>query len=552
MLVVGVDFGTTNVRIATWDPGEPNSVPLPVEFGGATTMPAVIAFQRHQGGEVTTVVGADADQLVDGDNTVVVRNLKRWAFSHDPYVRWGLESKNIRWESWWDPENRAVNVWGNEFPVKELVKRILEEAFYHADLAGQSFEWRAGCPVHSGLDFRTELAQVMSELSGNEAKAGWVIEEPILFLVLALNLGTLSPGSYMVYDVGGGSFDCALAEVQEDRSMVVYAADGDPLLGGANIDELLKELLCFTGSISLLRLAKEQLTEATSEVPVDADTKISITDVETAVSRSRFLGSSLLPMRLAYITAKTIWKTEGTSPIAADVPSCKLGQLPTALGKDLNGIILFGGPTRSPVFLRWLQEKFGEDKVICPEDLVRGQVRDPHLTAISAGACYATMGAHNPLYTRRLPIKVTLRNAATGDSVEYTPYEHFARNFNPVRPFKSRNFVPQSSADADYHLSVADADGNVLIGRSIELKGNRQFTGGYDSPRVVIDSLGQIWVENCGQKWLEVGDPPWQTGRQREILQAKLEEQRKYEEQERGRTHRLITANPYGWQSGHA
>lgn len=65
-----------------------------------------------------------------------------------------------------------------------------------------------------------------------------MVEEPILFLVLAYRIEGLSAGSYLVYDLGGRSFDCALAEVKSDREelrLTVYAADGNPLLGGSDI-----------------------------------------------------------------------------------------------------------------------------------------------------------------------------------------------------------------------------------------------------------------------------------------------------------------------------
>ena len=552
MYVVGVDFGTTNVRIASWDSSDPNSVPQPVEFDGATTMPAVIAFQRQRGGEVSTVVGTDADSMEDGDNTLVVRNIKRWAVSHDEYVKWNLESKKIRWETWWNPENRSVHVWGHEFPVKELIKRILAEACRQAGLDGRSFEWRAGCPVHASLDYRTELAQVMSELSGSEPKVGWVVEEPILFLVLALNLGTLNPGSYMVYDVGGGSFDCALAEVEAGGRMVVYAADGDPLLGGANIDDMLKERLKFEGRPSLLRLAKEQLTEAQPTVLVDADTNLSLADVEHVVAQSRFLDYTMLPMRLAYIASKMIWKTEGISPIATNVPSCRLMELPKALRADLDGIILFGGPVMSPVFSKWLMEKFGRNNVKLPGDLVQGQIRDPHLTALSAGACYVSTGNYNPLYTSRLPVKVALRNTRTGHSVEYIPYKHFApRNINPVKPFISPCFAPQDGAEGSYQLTVDDVDGKNLIKKAVDINRVRRSATGKDSLRFMIDTLGRIWVGDEERMRMEIEEPPWQTGRQREVRRSIMEMQRQHEEREGGRVHRLVTENPYGWQSGH-
>ena len=50
------------------------------------------------------------------------------------------------------------------------------------------FEWRAGCPVHAGLDYRSELAEVLSGFGGSNM-VGSIIEEPVLFLELALRLG---------------------------------------------------------------------------------------------------------------------------------------------------------------------------------------------------------------------------------------------------------------------------------------------------------------------------------------------------------------------------
>ena len=70
MHIVGVDFGTTNVRLSLWDSSNPSDLPVPVRFDNATTMPAVVAFQRQLDGEVSSVVGIEADGLEDGDETV--------------------------------------------------------------------------------------------------------------------------------------------------------------------------------------------------------------------------------------------------------------------------------------------------------------------------------------------------------------------------------------------------------------------------------------------------------------------------------------------------
>ena len=583
MQVIGVDFGTTNVRIATWDSGSDlPPQPLPIGQVGGATMPAVIAFLREPGGNVQTIVGEEADRLSDGPDTVVLRNIKRWALSKDRFVAWHLESKKVDWPTWWNPDSRSVNVWGQDFPVKDLMKQILGEAFRRARDAGltDDFEWRAGCPVHAGLDYRTDLAEIMGEF-GKGNKVSSVIEEPILFLVLAHKLGKLTEGgSYLVFDVGGGSFDCALAEVESANRMVVYAAHGDPLLGGTNIDDMLREELNYTGPRDLLRLAKESLTLAAPTQVVPPNTNLSLTDLEKVLKESHFLDYTTLPMREVYISAKIVWKCEEPSPIATRVPSCRLGQLPAALDRDLDGIIIFGGPTKSPVFRDWLFDNFGVGNIKLAEDLLP-DITDPHLTGLSMGACYADPKETTPLVTNRLPAKVTLRNTSTGEKSEYLPYQHFAKDFNPIKPFVSETLPPQTGAAASYELVVADADGdeeppqpvnvvhppaNAVLARMPGVADpDENLRPGVRSPRLIIDTLGRVcvgnierhwapnerwWVEN-ERRWIEIDAPPWQTGWQREVLNDMLSRQKEFEESERERVHGLITQNPYGWQSGH-
>ena len=57
MQIVGVDFGTTNVRIASWDSSLEDVAPRPILVGqgDSYTMPAVVAFQREPGGGISTL-----------------------------------------------------------------------------------------------------------------------------------------------------------------------------------------------------------------------------------------------------------------------------------------------------------------------------------------------------------------------------------------------------------------------------------------------------------------------------------------------------------------
>ena len=236
--VVGVDFGTTNVRLATWDP-EQDRAPRSISIGAQNTaaMPAVIALELQPDGEIAKVVGEPADDLRDEENRrLVIRNIKRFALSGDSYVQWHLDVRNAhedtpKWPpSWWNPEAGCVQAWGRDFPVWELIGDILGEAFWRAGIQGE-YEWRAGCPVHSNFEYRMAFAQCLSQVTGRTGYANYIIEEPSLFLTAARRLGDLPLGAFLVYDFGGGSFDCALAELEGQDEMVIYGAEGHPLLG---------------------------------------------------------------------------------------------------------------------------------------------------------------------------------------------------------------------------------------------------------------------------------------------------------------------------------
>ncbi len=554
MKVVGVDFGTANIRVATWDSSQPDIPPRPclIGQGDATTMPAVIGFQKRRGRGFSTILGEDADNLGDSADTVVVRNIKRWALANDPFVFWNLGSRKTPQPPWWNQEARCVEVWGEQIPVQKVMYEILAEAFRRADLSGD-FVWRAGCPVHAGLDYRSELARTLSEFGGDNNVSS-VIDEPILFLALAQTVGSLSPGgSYMVFDLGGGSFDCALSEVDSEGRTVVYASHGDPLLGGSEIDRLLKEQLSYVGSDSLLRIAKEQLSPSNLTQPVDAGLSLSWADVENVLRKSRFVERTRLPMRETYISGKVIWKREeGASPIGS-IPGCRLEMLPGAFKKDLNGIILLGGPTKSPFIRERLSEIFGADMVIPAERLVPQDVPDPELTGLSLGACYSSEDHSNPLYVRRLPVRVTLQHLPTGDKVEYEPYQHFAYNFSPAKSFESDCLPTRAQADTEYVLSIEEADGTLLERRRIDFGKGGVSQSPVRSPRLVIDTFGRIGIANnkAGKPWVEIENPPWQTARQKNLLQDLFDRQRDYRLTEGARVHDMITENPFGWQAGH-
>lgn len=577
MQFVGIDLGTTNIRVSILDP-EKSAIPQPAEIGEGNSfiMPAVVAFRQEADGSVTPIIGEEADGEKGGPDVAVVRNLKRYALSEDSYVEETLELRSPDWwkgENWsWNRYSRSVEVFGQTFAVKDLFSRMLAEAFRRADVK-PGFEWTAGCPVHAGLLYRMELAQVVTELGGvGVARASRIVEEPVLFLTLANRLRRLPAGSYMVYDLGGGSFDCALAKVTDDSQQVeVYGAEGIPDLGGSYIDELLAGYLDYAeesdGSFNQLRLAKEGISPSNPERRLPGGKTLTWQMVEMAVAEGRFKPKSFESLRSGYRGAKEVWKREeanGHKDLQVSRWKEETGEVTFVwelawddMSADLDAVILCGGPTKSPLFKDALQERFKGLKIISASELIPPDIREPELTAISAGGCYLSAidgtapEEEHLTYINRLPVRIILEDLETKETVEYPPYQHLS---SITKPFD--NFVVGDLSELEddphslerYELTVLTPE-NVVLER---FKIDRSIDNRLISSRLclVVNHLGQIAVKQGSPKvpekeYLVLATPRWQTSLQLQAHSDILEQEQR---QEAERANRILDTED--WREG--
>ena len=582
MQVVGIDFGTSNVRIATWD-SEGDLPPQPKLIGAQDTpaMPAVVALERQDNGEIFVLTGEEADGLEDEDNRrIVIRNIKRIALSSDEYVQWHLAVRNAheaeaKWPpAWWNAEKSCVQAWGQEYPVWNLIGNLLEEAFWRANIQGV-YEWRAGCPVHSGYDYRRSLAETISRVTGIVGYHYNIIEEPTLFLTAARLLGELREGSYLVYDFGGGSFDCAVVELRESDELLIYGADGHPLLGGSDIDEGLDSTLKELGynvQFSLIRQAKESLNSSSPTYPIQNGPTLTLDDLNTVLKSGKFANKSVMVMRDAYICAKTLWsRGEGhDAPPVGEVLHRDGGRSRFVwqlgwedLEDDVDGIILFGGPTKAEYFREYVERVFGPDKVTAAAELLGG-VPDAAITGASVGACYSweSTSTHTSVvasYVNRLPVSVILEDKLTGEKAEYTPFEHFTKSprraFDAFQSEKSLTIIQEDLfQDGRYELTVAypNSDRTEILIPTTSVDGSTEERLIVDrfidtklidsSVRLVIDRFGQVALQQESQASsakieVIIEDSPWQTEQQRRYLVEKLEQDKKYRQEVTARIH---------------
>lgn len=499
--IVGIDFGTANVRIAQWDADSgANPVNLPIGEGGVSWMPSVIAFQKRANGEIGVEVGETADRFWNVPNTEVIRNIKRWALASDPHVRgiikWTFQNQESPWPEWFDHSTRSIRLWDETvMTAEEAIARILKVAISRAGLAGAAAEWRAGCPVESDLIYRKVLVSALDEL-GCGGKVKWVAEEPTLLLALGKETGMLRDGLHIVYDLGGGSFDCAVVEIR-GGDISVLAQEG-LMLGGADIDEMLVESLRqngYTGAPQLVRIAKEQLTPENPVSHIEDHHELASKHVESVIRDGDFINKTMTAMANAYCKARIM--LHDTYMVGGWYATIE------EMVKDVHGVILVGGPTRMGYFADEMKRIFGEDKVMTASELVQGanrsDIANPELTALSHGASYMDLGTYAPLTVDRIPVNVTLKVTDGHSTVEdsYTAFQRLPFR-SPLAPHEGQWVTLDTEANKTYSVLVTDPDGEVLHESGPYTM--RMPRDGYIGPRadrvmLIVDRLGGIKVK---------------------------------------------------------
>ena len=599
MQVVGIDFGTSNVRISTWDP-DADARPQPIAIGTTEpfAMPAVVALELQEDNQVKVIVGIEADGLVsEPDLRLVIPNLKRLALSTDEHVDWYLREYNSRWQddeerawppSWLAQESLSVKAFGQEFPVWDLIGRLLSRALELAEISGD-YEWSAGCPVHSDFRYRSSFARALSDITGKPGGVDKILDEPALVMLAATKMGTLPAGSYLVFDVGGGSFDSSVVELSSDGRINIWGSSGHPRLGGTNIDDHLARSTNYVGPENLLRDAKSLLIN--TDDSVNFGPGMTATGEDMAKAMDPLLQMTASVARDAYIEAKTLWKRhhDGDNPTDRDNPP--VGQVllkkpdpiykqaegtgrepgqPGAiayfawqlgwseLAGDFEGIILYGGPTYHPKFTSFLESLLPQTRVMSFQEILEGQ-QYAHITGVSIGACFSRdpeLGMQpidfTPYYVNRLPARIHLEDMLTGKAVEYEPFRQFCKPGKLFDQFISDDGLEvglETPPGGDrYILTVTSIDGVVL--EQIPADGAIAKREMQSSVNLVIDRFGCVAVKQQTMNgWLRpsvlIDHPPWQSEEQRKHLEDFLRQQKAYEEHDRERKLRAYTGSPF-------
>ena len=201
------------------------------------------------------------------------------------------------------------------------------------------------------------------------------------------------------------------------------------------------------------------------------------------------------------------------------------------IAEEIDNIVLYGGAIRTggEYFIEKLKKVFGDNAKTASEWLGADiDIPDAELLGISLGACYFADKNHLiekgfSAFVNRLPVRITLQNLRTGESVGYEPFDHLTPPNKPFAYFVTKGLQQERDNPQEYELAVTNLEGVVLEKIPVDgylEPGNRQPA---TNLRLIINKFGQVIVEKhssgVGLPWTKLfmvlDAPPWQTDLQR-------------------------------------
>jgi molecular chaperone HscA len=346
---IGIDLGTTNSLVAYVKQGRPTCV---TDCNSGAIVPSVVYY-----GDQGVIVGAPAQkQAIEHPRETIV-SVKRFMGrgADDPETR---RLGPYEFASEQEAPNRRVvsfKVRGKTVTPVEVSAEILRQLRDNVrDELGMVGPAVITVPAYFD-DAQRQATKDAGKLAGLEVLR--LINEPTA-AALAYGLDKKQNGTFLVYDLGGGTFDVTVLKL-EDGVFQVKSTGGDSALGGDDMDraiaeELLKRAGIADHSPATIRLALE-IGKTTKHALTDADSaKWQLGDAEGELTRAE-LDALIKP-----IVDRTV------APVRRALRDASID------AREIDGVILVGGATRTPLVRATVENLLGKEPLadIDPDQVV--------------------------------------------------------------------------------------------------------------------------------------------------------------------------------------
>ncbi len=339
--IIGIDLGTTNSCVAVFEGGEPVVI---ANAEGARTTPSVVAFSKT--GERMVGQVAKRQAITNPDRTII--SIKR------------------------DMGNdKKVTIDDKSYTPQEISAMILQKLKSDAEsYLGQTVtEAVITVPAYFS-DAQRQATKDAGKIAGLDVKR--IINEPTA-AALAYGVDKEEAQKILVFDLGGGTFDVSLLDI-EDGVIEVLATAGNNRLGGDDFDEIIMNYMADefkkTDGIDLRadKMALQRLREAAEKAKIELSgmttTNINLPFITADATGPKHFDMTLTRAKFDELTASLVEKTMGpTKQVLADSGLS---------ASQIDKVLLVGGSSRIPAVQEAVKNFIGKEpfKGINPDECV--------------------------------------------------------------------------------------------------------------------------------------------------------------------------------------
>jgi molecular chaperone DnaK len=366
--IIGIDLGTTNSAVAVMEAGEPTIIPN--SEGGRLT-PSVVAVTKQDERLVGTL--AKRQSVTNPDNTIFsIKRLMGRKYS-DPQVKLDIELLPYKITEAANGDAKVV-MGGKEFSPPEISAFILQRLKTDAEayLGEKVTQAVITVPAYFN-DSQRQATKDAGRIAGLEVLR--IINEPTASS-LAYGLAKGKDEKIAVYDLGGGTFDISILEIEAGEPPVfeVLSTNGNTHLGGDDFDQRVIDYIADEfkkeQGIDLRgdRMALQRLKEAGEKAKVELSTvmqaEINLPFITADASGAKHLTMTLTRAKLEQLVGGLVEQT--IPPVRQAMEDAKLSP------SDIDEVILVGGQTRMPAVQEAVKKFFGKEphKGVNPDEVV--------------------------------------------------------------------------------------------------------------------------------------------------------------------------------------
>ncbi|MBP1597487.1 MAG: molecular chaperone DnaK [Acidobacteria bacterium] len=381
--IIGIDLGTTNSCVAVLEGSSVQVVPN--SLGGRTT-PSIVAFSEK--GDRLLGQIAKRQMVTNAGNTVyAVKRLmgRRWDSPEiqrlKSYLAYGVTAS--------DKGDVRISIRGREYSPPEISAMLLQYLKSMAEDFTNEAVTEAILTVPAYFDdSQRQATKDAGRIAGLEVRR--IINEPTA-AALAYGLGKKERERVAIFDLGGGTFDVSILELN-NGVFEVLSTCGDSFLGGEDFDQrvmdwMISEFKAESGiDLSTDVLARQRLKETAEKAKCELSAS-----AETHINLPFIAGDAHGPRHFDRVLTRATFENLVRELIERTTPYCEKALHDARLSRaQVDKVIMVGGQTRTPAVLQHAERIFGRqpsvevnpDEVVAVGAALQGGVLEGELKEI--------------------------------------------------------------------------------------------------------------------------------------------------------------------------